>query len=148
MKSLGIAITIFLLFAVFVSSCASPETPSEAPLSHDATIVCEVFYRAGAGGGLEAAPLITFTKGNDLQVFEFETMTFEASFQDDAFEGRAIRIAVTNLEGHAEMSRQLYQFDPQNPVVNQFVGGHGFTGLNYVFQPDTSAEMQYFCSVK
>ena len=27
-------------------------------------------------------------------------------------------------------------------------GGHGFTGLNYVFQPDSSAEMQFFCSVQ
>ena len=148
MKSLFTIITCILLMTVLISACSTPETTSEAPPSSDGTIICEVFYRPGAGGDLEAAPLITFTEGNDLQVHEFETMTFEASFQDDAYEGRALRIAVTNPENGDEITLQLYQFDPQNPVENQFVGGHGFTGLNYVFQPDSSAEMQFFCSLK
>jgi len=75
-------------------------------------------------------------------------MGFQARFQDDQFEGRALSIAVTNLETGAEISRQLYQFDPQNPPENQFIGGHGFTGLHYVYHPGSEAEMQYFCSVR
>ncbi|HUV93017.1 MAG TPA: hypothetical protein VMV80_08020 [Anaerolineales bacterium] len=31
---------------------------------------------------------------------------------------------------------------------NQFIGGHGFTGLNYSYQPDSGAELQYWCAVK
>ena len=97
---------------------------------------------------MEAAPLIIFPEGNDRIVNQFETMVFEAQFQDDEYEGRALSIAVTNLDSGNEITRQLYQFDPQNPVENQFIGSHGFTGLNYVFQPDSSADMQFFCSLK
>ena len=74
-------------------------------------------------------------------------MAFEAFYQDDEFEGRALSIVVVDLETGQEILRQLYQFDPQNPVENMFIGGHGFTGLNYVFHPGSNAEMQYFCSV-
>jgi len=148
MKSLFTIITCILLMTLLISACSTPEITSEASPSGDSTIICEVFYRPGAGVGLEAAPEISFTEGNELKIHEFETMVFEAQFQDDEYEGRALSIAVTNLDSGNEITRQLYQFDPQNPVENQFIGGHGFTGLNYVFQPDSSAEMQYFCSLK
>ena len=148
MRTFTITTTLILLAAVFLSGCTSNDAGSGGNSSDSNTIVCEVFYRPTPGGGLEAAPQITFSEGNDQKRQEFEDMSFEARFQDDQFEGRALSIAVTNLNTGAEISRQLYQFDPQNPLENQFVGGHGFTGLNYVFHPDLSAEMQYFCSVK
>jgi hypothetical protein len=84
----------------------------------------------------------------ETSLHNFENMVFEGWFQYDPFVGCALSIAVANLETRDEISRQLYQFDPQNPVLNQFIGGHGFTRLNYVFHPDSPAEMQYFCSVK
>jgi hypothetical protein len=97
---------------------------------------------------LEPAPLITFAGGNDQKVHEFETMAFEARFQDDPHEGRALSIVITELESGDELTRQLFQFDHQNPVENQFIGGHGFTGLNYIFETDSTAEMQFFCGLK
>jgi hypothetical protein len=30
---------------------------------------------------------------------------------------------------------------------DQFIGGHGFTGLAYVFHPASGGEIQYFCGV-
>ena len=148
MKFVGVIITINLLLAVSLSGCSSPETAPDALPSGQGIIVCEVFYRSSSGEGLEAAPLITFSEGNDLKAVEFDTMMFEAQFQDDDYEGRALRIVVTDQDNGDEITRQLYQFDKQNPVENQFVGGHGFTGLNYIFQSDSSAEVQFFCSVK
>ena len=147
MKRMRISLTCIIL-TLLISACATQESASEAAPSNGNTIVCEVFYRSAAGTGLEAAAPIQFTAGNDQQKRNFESMALKAHFQDDEYEGRALSIAVTNLENGAEITRQLYQFDLQNPVENQFVGGHGFTGLNYVFQPDSTAEMQYFCSLK
>ena len=77
-----------------------------------------------------------------------DELLFEAWFQDDEYEGRALSIVVVNIETDAEIIRQLYQFDSQNPVKNQFMGGHGFTGLNYVFKPKATDEIQYYCSVE
>ena len=134
---------VMILLASAVLGCTSAGFSSKG-----STIICEVFYRSTAGQSLEAAPLMTFSGGNVQQTHEFEDMAFEARFQDDEFEGRALSIAVTDLKTGSELTRQLYQFDAENPVANQFIGGHGFTGLNYVFHPDSSAEMQYFCSVQ
>ena len=147
MKTLTAGITFSLLLALLLAGC-SPTGPGSSASSQDATpLICEVFYRPDAGQSLEAAPQITLD-GNAPWEHEFADMFFEAWYQDDRFEGRALSIVVSVLETGAEITRQLYQFDPQNPLQNQFIGGHGFTGLIYIFHPDSNAEMQYFCGVK
>ena len=131
-----------------ISGCAATNAGPEAGAAGDGTIVCEVFYRSTASGSMDAAPAIIFAGGSQQQGHQFDDMAFEARFQDDPFEGRALAIAVIDLDSGKEISRQLYQLDPQNPLENQFIGGHGFSGLNYVFHPDSAAEMQYFCSLQ
>jgi hypothetical protein len=39
----------------------------------------------------------------------------------------------------------LFQFGTD--LSNQFHGGHGFTGLNYVYHPKDDSELQFWCSV-
>ena len=138
--------SLFILFVILIFSC-SPFEPGESTTGGK-TIACEFFYRSSGGSSFEPALEITFQQGTEQKEHQFESMAFHARFQDDQFEGRALSIAVTNLETGAEISRQLYQFDPQSPTKNQFIGGHGFTGLQYVFHPDSDAEMQYFCGVE
>lgn len=41
---------------------------------------------------------------------------------------------------------QLFQLGPD--LKDQFHGGHGFTGLNYVYHPKEECELQYWCEVK
>jgi hypothetical protein len=146
MKQVLAYTSLFILFIILIFGC-SPFEPGESTTSGE-TITCEFFYRSSAGSSLEPALEITFQQGSEQKEHQFEDMAFHARFQDYQFEGRALSIAVTNLETGAEISRQLYQFDPQNPLENQFIGGHGFTGLQYVYHPDSEAEMQYFCSVE
>ena len=148
MKSVWIATMINLIIILAFAGCSTSNITAEGPSPGSRMIVCEVFYRSTPSQSLQSAPLISFTEGSDSETLTFETMVFEAHFQDDEYEGRALSIAVTDLDTGSNVTRQLYQFDQQNPIENQFVGGHGFTGLNYVFQPDTSAEMQFFCSVQ
>lgn len=148
MKSVWIATMINLIIILAFAGCSTSNITAEESSPGSRMIVCEVFYRSTPSQSLQSAPLISFTKGSDSETLTFETMVFEAHFQDDEYEGRALSIAVTDLDTGSNVTRQLYQFDQQNPIENQFVGGHGFTGLNYVFQPDTSAEMQFFCSVQ
>jgi hypothetical protein len=146
MKMLTKVIPLMLL--ILITGCRPNDAVPSAASTASGTIVCEVFYRSTTGAGLESAPEISFSGGTEEQSRTFTNMNFNARFQDDDFEGRALSIAIMDLDNDAEISRQLYQLDPQNPLENQFIGGHGFSGLNYVFHPDTSAEMQYFCSVK
>lgn len=147
MKTLNIGLAFFLFLSVLLLGCNSTKTESRDRSSGAYSLICEVFYRSDPGQGLEAAPPIIFTGGSEQIDYKFEKLTFEAQLQDDQFEGRTLYTAVINLETGDEISRQLFQFDPKNPVENQFVGGHGFTGLNYAFHSASSAEMQYFCRV-
>lgn len=71
-----------------------------------------------------------------------------AHYQDDQFEGRTLVIAVNAVDTERQLNGQLYQMDRQQGTRNQFVGGHGFTGLAYVYHPESQAELQYFCDVQ
>jgi hypothetical protein len=146
MNKLTVGLTLFLL--VVITGCRPAETTFGDQAADDSTIVCEVFYRQGGEQAFEEAPLITFAGGNDKQSRAFENMVLDAWFQDDEYEGRALTIEVATLDTNRGLAWQLYQFDPQNPVENQFIGEHGFTGLNYVFHPTSAAEVQYYCSVR
>jgi len=66
----------------------------------------------------------------------------------DEFEGQSLSIAISNMQNQQELSRSLYQIDQAKGLANQFIGGHGFTGLIYVFHPSSDAELQYFCEVR
>jgi hypothetical protein len=145
--SVKITFTI-LLITMMIAACKGAGSDVGNQPEDSGTIVCEVFYRQGAEQSFEPAPPITFSGRTEKGFHEFETMAFEAWFQDDEFEGRALSIVIVDLETDREIARQLYQFDPQNPVENQFIGGHGFTGLNYVFKSKSTDEIQFFCSIE
>jgi hypothetical protein len=121
--------------------------PDDSAAAKESTI-CEVFYRAGGERSFESAPPIIFSGGTEKKFHAFDEQAFETWFQDDEFEGHSLFIVIVNLENDSEIVRQLYQFVAQKPVENQFVGGHGFTGLNYVFKPKATDEIQYSCSVE
>ena len=39
----------------------------------------------------------------------------------------------------------LFQLPPDAGPTDQFVGGHGFTGLTSAYDPVSGAELQYWC---
>jgi hypothetical protein len=112
------------------------------------TISCEVYYRADLGQSFRDSILSLSTvpeQSANTASAEFNDMGFEATFLSDAGEGKSLSVVVTDLTAGIELTRGLYQFDPQAGLRDQFIGGHGFTGLAYVFHPASGSEMQYFC---
>jgi hypothetical protein len=75
-------------------------------------------------------------------------MICRAQFVDDPGEGPSLALATVDVATGREIARQLYQIDRAKGLANQFIGGHGFTGLQYVFNSSSTAELQYFCSAK
>ncbi len=108
-------------------------------------VECQVFYRSSpAAGGFEERTL-TLDSGDPAGSVEFDDLAFNAQYLDDAFEGRALSISVTDPGTGRQHSAHLYQMDPERAPSNEFIGGHGFTGLAYAYHPTSSAEMQFFC---
>ena len=122
--------------------------PEAAPGSAELTIECHVFYRASPSESLSEDSPLTFTSGGDQGRVLFDDLAFQATYNDDEFEGRSFLISVEDPGSGDQVVRQLYQIDRGEKLENQFVGGHGFTGLAYVYHRASGAEMQYFCQAR
>ena len=73
----------------------------------------------------------------------FDRLTLAAG----PFEGPARSIQVFPTGSSDPLARTLYQLPRTQPLRDQFIGGHGFTGLVFVQDPTSGAEIQYFCSL-
>lgn len=138
-----------LLIGVTVLLVGCSPSPEEAggqsvvPVSID----CRVFYRPSVTETLSESA-VTLTTSGDHEIIEFDDMEFSAQYWDDQFEGRSLLISVASPDTGDEVVRQLYQMDRGKSLINQFIGGHGFTGLIYVYHPSSTAELQCFCEAR
>ena len=131
---------------LLVGCSPSPEEAggqSVVPVSID----CRVFYRPSVTETLSESA-VTLTTSGDHEIIEFDDMEFSAQYWDDQFEGRSLLISVASPDTGDEVVRQLYQMDRGKSLINQFIGGHGFTGLIYVYHPSSPAELQCFCEAR
>ncbi len=112
------------------------------------SVSCHAFYRDSQAEALGPESTLTFSRHGDRQIAQFEMLEFSAQYDDDRFEGRSLIIAINAADSGQQVARQLYQLDSQQGTSNQFMGGHGFSGLAYVYHPTTDAELQYFCDVQ
>jgi hypothetical protein len=140
------AMASVLTIIVLATGCGASGPTGPQPAG-PITIECQVFYRASAGEGFQES-IINLGPGNGTHSEGFDELTFSAQYMDDPGEGPSLALAVSDAGVEREISRQLYQIDRSRGLANQFIGGHGFTGLNYVFRPSSSAELQYFCLAK
>jgi hypothetical protein len=136
-----------LVLLILATSCTSSTTPGIVGVTIEGSINCHAFYRAASGEGLAEAPTMALSLDGDLEFIQFENMEFRVQTFADQFEGQSLSIIITDMGTNAELNRYLYQLDQSKGLTNQFIGGHGFTGLNYIFHPDGEAEMQFFCEV-
>lgn len=142
---IGIGLLATLIALVACGTPAENDSDVQAGTIPE-TIICELFYRPSPGAPFEETALTLSTAG-DQGSQAFEDMTFVATFLSDAGEGQSLSIVVSDSNTGAELTRGLYQFDPQAGLRDQFIGGHGFTGLAYVFHPASGSEVQYYCMV-
>lgn len=143
--------TIFgwiLVLLVLAAGCSSSSTPVVEGSAIEGSVNCQVFYRDSAGDPLSEAPTMMLSTSGDLEFVQFENMEFRVQTFADQTEGQSLSITITNLDSRTELNRTLYQLDQSKGLVNQFIGGHGFTGLNYVFHPNAESELQFFCDVR
>lgn len=152
MKRTGRLGTRGLLIALAISlglvtSCTSSSPSIGGEASGPLTIECQVFYRTAAGERFDES-IVTLGTDNGAQSLDYDQLAFVAQFYDDAGEGPSLSIATTDRDTGREIARQLCQIDRSKGLANQFIGGHGFTGLQYVFHPTSTAELQYFCQAK
>ena len=114
-------------------------------------IDCHVSYNPQRTG--RSADLSVATQRIDEDRVRFNEMSVRIRYFDDGFESPAFNVITKSTGKKEDISARLYQFqrtsdEPRAPAKrpeNEFVGGHGFTGLAYEFDPDSKAELQFWC---
>lgn len=111
------------------------------------SITCRTQYRPDADSVTGASePRLTVGRVDEIapraQRLEFATLTLEVAYQGAAPEGNNVTVVVTTSEGQP-LVRDLYQLADGTELRREFAGGHGFTGLQYVFHE--AASLQVWC---
>jgi len=134
----------FAVFIVAVLLCAAcGGSAADPPLS----VTCHTLYRPDAeSADGETAPSLTVERvdggATQPQRLEFDTLTLEVFYAGVAPEGNNVVVTVSTPDGRP-LVRDLYQFADGTQLTTEFAGGHGFTGLQYVFHGDAS--LQVWC---
>ena len=135
--------TLFaILLTVFLGGCGgAAETAPKAEL-----ITCHTAYRGDGGRPIEREDTLVFTDADEQQELSYQELVFHGQYSSGELDGeRALRLWVT-MSGKSEpVLVQLYQLQLGSGPQNQFVGGHGFSGLIYVTHPISGAELQFWC---
>lgn len=143
---LGIIVAGLLVVACSGDGETAASTGSGQAVPKAESIVCTAAYRSSTEVGIEQEETVTFTDVDAEQSAAFAEMTFHAAYRTgEADNERGLRLWVTDAAETAVHHTTLYQFEPDSGPQNQFVGGHGFTGLNYSYAPNSTAELQYWC---
>lgn len=150
---MGRLLVVLAILLVLLSACGG----AEDTLPKAETISCTAAYRASVEQGIEREETIEFGATDSEQSIGFTDMVFHAAYNaGEADNERNLRVWVTDASASLSPSAgaaavyhaTLYQLPVDSGPRNQFVGGHGFTGLNYSYQPDSGAELQFWCEAK
>lgn len=142
---------LLILFGLLLAACSGG---GEVAATKAEMIRCTAAYRASVEQGIEREETVTFTDSDAEQTVAFADMVFHAAYSAGERDNeRALRLWVTDTSTSLSTSgadtavyhATLYQLPIDSGPQNQFVGGHGFTGLNYSYSPDSSAELQFYC---
>ena len=135
---------LWIGLGVLLVACAGSEAaaPPRAEM-----ITCYTAYRSSAGVPIEREESVVFTDADGQESLTFDDLVFHAQYSSGEMNReRALRLWLTAVGETAELQTQLYQLQQDAGPQNQFVGGHGFTGLNYVYHPASGAELQFWCA--
>jgi len=108
------------------------------------SISCTFYYRPAATEDYpEHEEVVVQVSANEEKSATLGELELALSYADSAIEGAYARVAITADE--QEVMASLYQFEPGERPINQFIGDHGFTGLIYLTHPTEGGDYQLIC---
>ena len=138
---------VILILAILglAAGCTNGSSTGGTP-AKTGKIVCYAAYRASVTVPIEREETITFTDSDAQQSISFADLDWHAQYGTGELDGeRGLVLWVTATVQPDRLISQLYQLPLESGPQNQFRGGHGFTGLNYAYHPESGAELQYWC---
>jgi hypothetical protein len=109
-------------------------------------IVCSTAYRNAVTEALTGTDTLRFGEEDSEKSLPYLYLELHGQYWTGAADNeRALRLWVTPSGEESVIVSQLFQLPLESGPSNQFRGGHGFTGLNYAYDPVSGAELQYWC---
>ena len=144
----SVVVTVLAVSAIFVLLACGEE--NEQPAAGTATalaIECHAAYRSSVTTAIEREETFMLSSAEPDAKIAFADLELSAVYfsGERSGESRSLRVAVTPAGSSSELAAQLYQLSKAVPPQNEFIGGHGFTGLAYAYHPVSLAELQYWC---
>jgi hypothetical protein len=137
---------IVLLFVLMMVACGSD---GAAPTAKADAIVCTAAYRSSVSDPIEREETLSFSDTDAEQSLTFTDLVLHAAYSTGEGDNeRTLRTWVTATDETVIYNVQLYQLPLDKGPDNQFIGGHGFTGLNYTYHPTSLAELQFWCEAQ
>lgn len=124
--------------ALTLAACDPDDTPDDEPVP--LAVDCSFSYL----GEVDTTRVTDSSVEGSNPVLEFGGLQVALAYFDDPWEGRSFSISVYTEDGVVS-STALYQIDGTQPLLNQFLGDHGFTGLHYIRDPSADQTLQYAC---
>lgn len=116
----------------------------QAQAADPGSISCTFYYRPAATEEYpEHEESVIEVRANEEESTSLGELELELSYADSSVEGAYARVAVTADD--KEVMASLYQFEPGERPINQFLGDHGFTGLIYLTHPTGGGDYQLVC---
>lgn len=129
-----------------LAGCGSDDsTPSAAssPAGSSNAITCEFSVRRNLETSTFETEELTVRSHQDERESKLGPFRVRLLYFDDGFEARSLNLYVYSAQRRSLLTQDLFQLG--DTVRNQFVGDQGFTGLKYVRNPGSRAELQYIC---
>ena len=143
------AVSALMMFGAVAALAAcdadKPRTLASTWIFDSQAFVCRAYVRPSVHVPPEPIGEIRMLEPGDRSVSS-GAFRFRVLYNDDRYDGRSLLTYVYSTSSGKLIEQSLFQLDRQKGPVNQFIGGHGFTGLHYVYAPDSAAELQYVCS--
>lgn len=133
---------MFGLLAALLPACGGTAAPRAAQ------ITCHTTYRPSVTVPIESEGSVVIPGDIDAEYEAPESgdLRLQARYWTGAADGeRALQLLVTPAGAAEPLLTHLYQLPQDSGPQNQFAGGHGFTGLIYVYHPTSGAELQFWC---
>lgn len=137
-------VTALLLGACAATRPATAVPPEPNAISTWWTFICEASVRPNLYVAPQSIGAIGMSEPGDRSITS-GGFRFRILYSDDRYDGRTLIAYVYSASSGKLIEESLFQLDRQKGPLNEFIGGHGFTGLHYVYAPDSAAELQYFC---
>lgn len=131
------------LFLILLVACGG-QTAGAPPKASE--ITCQTAYRSSVTQPIEREEVANIPDSSGDHSISFDDMIFHAAYRSgEADNERSLQVWITDIDDATRFQNHLYQLELDSGPVNQFIGGHGFTGLNYSYHPQSGAELQYWC---